>query len=131
MDKIFNVLLLEDSSADVFLLRRHLSRLFPSLHLVDVSTRAHFEKQLISLKPDLVISDYRLPHYSGLEALLFTRANTPTVPFIFVTGAVQNEEVAQNTILKGAHGFVLKNNLEKINSLLTNLFNDQAKVTAR
>lgn len=98
------------------------------MELVDVSTRSDFEEKLIEMRPDLIFSDYRLPQYSGIEALLFTRANMPTVPFVFVTGAMQNEEVAQNTVLKGAHGFVLKNNLEKLNEVIADLLGEQGVV---
>lgn len=38
----------------------------------------------------------------------------PNVPFIFVTGAMQNELVAQHTILKGANEFVLKNKPQEL-----------------
>jgi len=128
MDREFKILLLEDSNADVYLLRRHLAKKYPTMEMVDVSTREDFERQLYKMKPDMIFSDYRLPLYSGIEALLYTRANMPTVPFIFVTGAMQNERVAQNTILEGAHGFVLKNNLEKLDTVIADLLGEEGLV---
>jgi CheY-like chemotaxis protein len=124
MPKAYNVLLLEDSRPDIYLIKRHLTKLYPQINITDVSAREDFETQLQAIRPDVILSDYRLPHYSGIEALLFTRATTPAIPFVFVTGALDNEVTAENTILKGAHAFVLKNNLEKLDQVLCDLFGE-------
>ena len=116
-------LLLEDSEADVFLLRRQLGKFAPDLRVEVAGTREEYERLIGSTELDLILSDYRLPQYSGIEALMYARKFAPLVPFVFVTGALNNEELAADTILRGASGFVLKNNLAKLETLVTELLN--------
>ena len=114
----YKFLLLEDDESDVFLMKRQLERHLESVELMVASTQEDYERLVRAGMPDVILSDYRLPRYSGIEALLFARAHRPLVPFIFVTGALHNEELAADTILQGASGFVLKNNLDKLWKLL-------------
>lgn len=114
-------LLLEDDESDVFLMRRQLSRKLEHVELLVASTQEDYEELIRTAAPDVILSDYRLPRYSGIEALLYAREHSPLVPFIFVTGALHNEELAADTILQGASGFVLKNNLDKLWKLLPDL----------
>ncbi len=130
LDQPYTVLLLEDSEPDAFLLQRQLERILPQVKLHVAPNQVAYERMLKTLSPDLILSDYRLPQYSGIEALMYARAHAPVVPFVFVTGALHNEELAADTILKGASGFVLKNNLAKLETLLPELFAGQpAQVT--
>ena len=116
--RTYTFLLLEDDESDVFLMKRQLERHLENVDLKVASTQEGYEELVRTAKPDVILSDYRLPRYSGIEALLYARAHTPMVPFIFVTGALHNEELAADTILQGASGFVLKNNLDKLWKLL-------------
>lgn len=118
-------ILLEDNETDVFLLRRRLSQLLPDLDLQVAGSQAEYERLVRTLSPDVILSDYRLPQYSGIEALMFARKHAPVVPFIFVTGALHNEELAADTILKGASGFVLKNNLDKLDRIIPPLLDGE------
>lgn len=117
-NRTYTFLLLEDDESDVFLMKRQLERHLEHVDLKVASTQEGYEELVRTAKPDVILSDYRLPRYSGIEALLYARAHTPMVPFIFVTGALHNEELAADTILQGASGFVLKNNLDKLWKLL-------------
>lgn len=125
----YTIVLLEDNETDVFLLRRRLEQLLPNLSLEVAGTQADYERLVRTLSPDAIISDYRLPQYSGIEALMFARKHAPVVPFIFVTGALHNEELAADTILKGASGFVLKNNLDKLDRIIPPLLDGQRPET--
>ena len=117
----YTFLLLEDDESDVFLMKRQLERNLAKVTLHVASTQEDYEALIQSAKPDVILSDYRLPRYSGIEALLYARKHMPMVPFVFVTGALHNEELAADTILQGASGFVLKNNLDKLWTLLPSL----------
>ena len=116
--RTYKFLLLEDDDSDVFLMRRQLERHLEHVELMIASSQEDYEAMVQSGRPDVILSDYRLPRYSGIEALLYAREHNPLVPFIFVTGALHNEELAADTILQGASGFVLKNNLAKLWKLL-------------
>ena len=129
MDKTlkYHILLLEDNEQDAFLLKRQLQKQLPEAELHVAATQEAYEKLVRTLNPDLILSDYRLPRYSGIEAMLYARAHSPVVPFVFVTGALHNEELAADTILQGANGFVLKNNLDKLGRILPELLQGQKR----
>ena len=56
---------------------------------------------------DIVLADYRLPGWSGLDALEILRREGNDIPFILFTGTV-GEETAVECIKKGATDYVLK-----------------------
>lgn len=126
----YTFLLLEDDESDVFLMKRQLERHLSNVTLNVAATQEDYESLIQRSQPDVILSDYRLPRYSGIEALLYARKYCPMVPFVFVTGALHNEELAADTILQGASGFVLKNNLDKLWTLLPSLLDVQRKETA-
>ena len=67
-----------------------------------------------TFEPNLILCDYLLPGFDGLQALSIAQATLPLVPFVFVTGTLNNEELAAQTVLSGASEFVLKNNLKRL-----------------
>jgi len=104
---------LEDDPADVRLVRDTFSDdgLCPELTAVD--NREDFLAAL-ARGPDLILADYALPTFDGLEALSLCRALCPELPFIFLTGAI-GEERAIETIKSGATDYVLKTRLCRLN----------------
>jgi len=62
---------------------------------------------------DIILSDYILPWYNGLEALGVAREKYKHIPFLFVSGAM-GEDLAINAMLNGATDYVLKNKLERL-----------------
>lgn len=91
-----------------------------------VDDETSFVLALIHFFPDIILADYSLPSFSGLDALLIVREKSPTTPFIFVTGAV-GEEIAAETIINGASGFVLKSNLPKLSLIVKKIFQQQGE----
>ena len=78
-----------------------------------VDTREAFEGGLAGNVYDLILSDFSLPSFDGLSALGIARERCPDVPFIFVSG-VLGEEVAVDTLQKGATDYVLKQRLTRL-----------------
>lgn len=110
------ILLVEDNEADVLITRRTITKLIENPETRVVEDLSSCRNELINFIPDVVISDYNLPTCTGLEVLQLVREKDSDLPFIFLTGTVHDEELAANTILAGASGFVLKkhmNNLEE------------------
>lgn len=110
------ILLVEDSEADVLFIKRSLKKLVEVPEIEVVEDLASCHDKMINFAPDVVISDYNLPTCNGLEILQLVQHINPTVPFIFLTGTINDEELAANTILAGAWGYILKkhmNNLEE------------------
>jgi PAS domain S-box-containing protein len=101
------LLLLEDNTNDVELLKRRLAQDWPACQLVTAATEADFREALVAGGFDLIISDYVLPGYHGLEALTLARERCPQVPFIFLSG-VLGDDVAVESLKAGATDYVLK-----------------------
>jgi signal transduction histidine kinase len=77
--------------------------------------RASFEAAFAPGRFDLVLADYRLPDYTGLEALEHVRRRDALVPFMLVSGAM-GEERAVEALRSGATDYVLKHGLARLAS---------------
>src|SRR4051794_26864126 len=100
-EKTLRILLLEDNTEDAALIRRQLDKEMVAYISRTVSAWPEFESAIEQFKPDLVLSDYKLAGFTGLDALAFSRSLLPDLPFILVTGAL-GEELAAQTIKQGA-----------------------------
>jgi PAS domain S-box-containing protein len=101
------LLLLEDNPSDAILFKRGLSLEWPNCQVEHVCQRADFAAALNQANLDLIVSDYRLPGFDGLEALALARARRPDVPFLFVSGAI-GDEIAVESLKAGATDYLLK-----------------------
>ncbi len=108
------VLLVEDSEDDAFLLLRELRKggYRPEFRRVD---RLGDIEAALTESWDVVLSDYRLPGFSALDVLHLLRRFELDLPFIVVSGAV-GEETAIATMHAGAHNYIMKDNLTRLNS---------------
>lgn len=107
------LLLVEDDIADAELVKYALNQSGLAYVLERVDTREDFLRRLEERAPDIILSDYRLPSFDGLEALELSRQLAPDVPFIFVTGTL-GEERAIETLKRGASDCVLKTRLSQL-----------------
>ncbi len=64
-------------------------------------------------RPDAILSDFSMPGFDGLEALLLAREIAPHVPFIFLSGTI-GEERAIAAIRMGATDYVLKSSMRRL-----------------
>jgi signal transduction histidine kinase len=112
--KEIRVLMVEDDAADAELIKFALRDSgLGSFSWHRVETRDELEAELEKHPPDLIISDYTLPTFNGLMALDIAQKACPAVPFIFVTGTM-GEEVAIETLKKGATDYVIKTRLSRL-----------------
>jgi CheY-like chemotaxis protein len=113
VDKVIRILILEDRTSDADLMEFALMEAgftFTSRRATDEKT---FIRRLEEFSPDLILSDYDLPQYSGALALAEAKARFPNVPFILVTGALDKSMEKVGEILAGgASDYVLKNRLD-------------------
>lgn len=107
------ILILEDVPMDAELMEYELERAsIPFLsHRVD--SRDGFLHALEEFGPDLILSDYTLPRFDGMTALSLAKERAPSIPFLIVTGSV-NEETAVGCMKAGATDYLLKSNLARI-----------------
>ena len=109
------VLVLEDEPADAELALAALADGGFRCEATLAQDRAAFEAALARAGFDLVLADYRLPDYTGLEALEHVRRRDPLLPFILVSGAL-GEERAVEALRAGATDYVLKQGLARLAS---------------
>ncbi len=117
------ILIVEDNSADDKLLRYELGRDFDFI-AITVETEADYLAELEHFHPELILSDYSMPEFSGLRALEIRNEKSPLTPFIIVTGSV-NEEVAVRCIKTGASDYVTKEHLMRLNVAVKNVLEQQ------
>ena len=112
------VLLVEDSENDALLLLRQLRRggYEPSSRRVD--TAGEMEEALEAQAWDLVICDHNMPAFNSLAALDLLRAKGfVDLPFIIVSGRI-GEDAAVSAMKAGAHDYIMKDNLARLNSAI-------------
>ena len=107
------MLLLEDLRSDADVITLQLRKLQYPREIKVVTNRRDFEAALLDFHPHIVLSDYSLPQYTGMDALLQVRRTHPYLPFIICTGSM-NEEIAVACIKAGADDYVLKDSLGRL-----------------
>ena len=110
---LLRVLLVEDSEDDAFFMTQYLRRLGVEITLLRVETPAELSAALATRRWDLVISDYRMPKFSGLAALKLVREYDKELPFIIVSATI-GEDIAVDAMRAGANDYVMKNNLARL-----------------
>jgi PAS domain S-box-containing protein/diguanylate cyclase (GGDEF)-like protein len=107
------VLLVEDNADDAELCLLHLRKTNKDIQIDVVSTPDTFTSQLQEQVYDVVLSDYALGSWTGLDVLNQLRSERHDVPFILVTGAL-GEERAVECMRNGVSDYVLKGRLERL-----------------
>jgi len=113
VDTGLRILLLEDSPTDAELNERVLRLAGIDFTSLRVETRKAFVAALDEFRPDLILADYSLPGFDGLQALSIVRERSPDLPCIFVTGAL-GEERAVEAIRQGANDYLIKDRLARL-----------------
>jgi len=111
------ILILEDVPTDAELMERELRKTGLKYASIRVDTRDAFLKELGDFSPDIVLSDYSLPRFTGLEAIGLVKERFPLIPIIIVTGSI-SEETAVECMKAGAADYVLKDNLVRLSPAL-------------
>jgi transcriptional regulator with GAF, ATPase, and Fis domain len=107
------VLILEDLASDAELLEAELRRAGLRFDVVRATDRPSFLALLEESTPDIVLADYSIPGFSGMDALTHVKERFPEIPFVFVSGAL-GEERAIETLKGGATDYVLKDRLSRL-----------------
>src|SRR5439155_312738 len=107
------VLLVEDNPADIELVSRELRRGGFDLTMDVVETEEEFTARVRSNSYQVVLADYNLPQWRGLEALNVLRNEKLDIPLILVSGAL-GDVSAVECIKQGAMDYVLKDRLARL-----------------
>ncbi|HEY4445467.1 MAG TPA: EAL domain-containing protein [Steroidobacteraceae bacterium] len=106
-------MIVDDSDTDAQLLVRELRRAGYHLFSERVDTAEAMGAALARQQWDVVISDYTMPAFSGRDALQVLHASGLDLPFIIVTGSV-DEAVAVKVMKAGAHDCLMRGNLKRL-----------------
>jgi PAS domain S-box-containing protein len=113
MNSPLRILHLEDNVTDSALTVEMLEAGGFSCRVTRVDTQAGFAALLEEGSFDLILADYTLPSFDGLSALQLATARRPEVPFIFVSGTL-DEEVAIESLKVGATDYIFKTKMARI-----------------
>jgi PAS domain S-box-containing protein len=107
------VLFIEDDPADVELCLLELKKAGFTVAEDVVRTPEEFSQRLGSSSYDVILADYYLPGWTGLDALENLRQEEKDIPFILVTGRL-GDETAVECIKQGIANYVLKDRLVRL-----------------
>ena len=123
MNTPLHILLVEDSVDDAQLiqLQLELDGLIGEFQRVD--TESAFLAAL-DLPPDLILSDFSMPHFSGFRALQIVQERGLEIPFILISGTI-GEEIAVEAMKQGAADYLMKDRLARLASAVQNALNQK------
>jgi PAS domain S-box-containing protein len=113
-------LIIEDNGADYELLVRSIQKYDIKTDFVRAQDAQEMRKALFDHKFDVVVSDYMLPRFTGLDALRLFKSFKLNIPFITLTGTGA-EEIAVDMMREGADDYVIKSHVERLYHSVINL----------
>ncbi len=108
-----HVLILEHSRNDVEIILHELREAGLCIDYTLAENREQFRRALQQEKFDAILSDYRFPGWTGLEALKELRETGRDIPFLLVTGTL-GEEAAVECMKQGATDYILKDRISRL-----------------
>jgi signal transduction histidine kinase len=106
-------LLVEDNQLDAQLVLRELRKDGFDVSALIVQDEAGFTEALRTHSPEVVLADYNLPGWKGMEVLAVLRRLNLDIPMILVSGAL-GDVTAVECIRQGATDYVLKDSLARL-----------------
>ena len=111
-DSQIHVILVEDRPIDAELVVLELEREGFAPEWVRVQSAAALINAL-DTPAELVLSDWRMPGFTGLEALEIVRSRAGDLPFILVSGSI-GEEAAIDALHRGADDYIFKDRMGRL-----------------
>lgn len=118
-NQTLRILIIEDEPRDADLIKRELKAREMSCETRVVDSRNGTLAALDDFAPDIILSDYTMPQFSGMEALELRNRLMPEIPFIVVTTSI-NEKTAIECIQQGADDYLTKDRLGRLDSAMMN-----------
>lgn len=126
----FSILYIEDNPFDVELVKSILKKEGLNYEMVNVDNKSDFITNLKKSEFDIILADYSLPSFNGIEALNILKTINPLIPFVFVSGEI-GEEKAIESLKKGATDYVLKTHLNKLGSSIIRILKECSEIKKR
>lgn len=113
MNSKIKILFIEDSEDDALLIVHQIKKAGYDLIFDRVDSADALKTALKNNSWDLILSDYKMPHFDGLEAIRIFKETNLDLPFIIISGTI-GEEVAVEAMKEGAHDYIMKDNLQRL-----------------
>jgi len=107
------ILHLEDNPRDARLVSELLTEAFPDTEIVLTDSETSYREALAHGHYDIILSDFSLPGFDGIEALQIAHNAVPDTPFIFLSGNI-GEDRAIEAVRAGAQDYVLKDRMKRL-----------------
>ena len=117
--KSLHILFVEDVRDDVDLVMHTLASAGMPSVVTHVDTRPGLEGALKREQFDVALIDFVLPRFGGMEAISITRAATPRLPIVLLTGAL--DPSGMNTVAARADAHLLKEHVSELPDLIRRL----------
>src|SRR5215207_9618659 len=130
MKKPVRILIVEDRSDDADLAKHEIRRILSDCEFQVVETRESFLEAIETFRPDLVLSDYTLPRFDGMQALKLALQHAPLTPLIIWTGSI-SEDAAVDCVKAGANNYILKDNLKRLGPAILRALEEKELLAAR
>ena len=107
MENKIRILHVDDNQFDRTLIRDALLVEHDRFEILEADNREKFEQHLAGQDFDLVLSDFNILGFDGLQVLQLVKEKYPDMPVIIVTGT-GSEEIAIQAMKMGADDYVIK-----------------------
>jgi signal transduction histidine kinase len=124
MENFIKILHLEDSELDSELIQSIIENDGIRNEYFCVDNENDYKQILASLEIDIILSDFKLPDYNGNDALKLAREQYSHIPFIFVSGTIE-EDAAIIAMVNGATDYVLKNKMDRLIPAIKRALNER------
>ena len=115
--RLVRILHLEDSRVDHALVKFALQRSQMNCQLTLVDTLDDFRRELASGQHDLVLADYHLPGFTGMDAWEQAQQNGIDIPFVILSGAI-GETAAVDAMHRGVSDYLLKDSMNRLSHVI-------------
>jgi len=125
MNKDLKILFIEDSESDAMLIERELTKGGYHIFSMRIDSKPSL-LEVINLHPwDIILADYVLPQFSGINAIKLIRQMNYDIPCIMISGKA-GEETAVEAMKAGAADFLLKDSLSRLVPAIEREINEAA-----
>jgi two-component system, cell cycle sensor histidine kinase and response regulator CckA len=103
----------EDDENDRELVLRQLLRSLIDAEITYAASEPDLRRVLEAQHVDVILADYKLPGFSGVAALHIAKELHPDVPFVFLSGTMDDQQAIE-TFKLGASDYVFKDHLNRL-----------------
>ncbi len=114
---VIRILHLEDSRVDHALVKFALQRSQLANEITLVDSLDDFRRELQQGRHDIVLADYHLPGFSGIDAWEVARELEIEIPFVILSGAI-GETAAVDAMHRGVSDYLLKDSMHRLSHVV-------------